>query len=173
MSDNSLKHTLHSTFREAVLEHLLLGELLSHFWLAGMHAEVLKPNVDDGGYDVVIEANGFTRHIQFKASYSGAKTSRQKVRLELGKKPSGCVIWMVFDPETLAFESFRWFGGRPGKPLPNIEQFKVAKHTKGDSSGTKKDRPAVRVVPRGKFEVVKTIPELVNRLFGVAGTSDT
>lgn len=172
MSDNGLKHTLHSTFREAVLEHLLLGELLSHFWLAGMHAEVLKPNVDDGGYDVVIEANGITRHIQFKASYSGAKTARQKVHLELGKKPSGCVIWMIFNPKTLAFESFRWFGGPPGEPLPNIEGFEVAKHTKGDASGTKKHRPQVRVVPRGKFEVVETIPDLVDRLFGVVRTPD-
>lgn len=172
MSDKSLKHTLHSSFREAVLEHLLLGDLLSHFWLTGTHAEVLKPNVDDGGYDVAIEANGFTRHIQFKASYSGATTAGQKVRLALGKKPSGCVIWMVFDPETLVFESFRWFGGPPGEPLPNIEQFEVAKHTKGDATGTKKVRPHVRVVPRGKFEAVDTIPELVNRLFGVKGTSD-
>ena len=68
MSDNSLKLTLHSTFREAVLEHLLLGELLSPFWLAGMHAEVLEPNVDDAGYDVLIGAKGIMRHIQCKAS---------------------------------------------------------------------------------------------------------
>ena len=172
LSDNTLQHSLHSTFREAVLEHLLLGELLKYFWLAGTHAEVLKPNVDDAGYDVVIEADGIMRHIQFKGSYSGAKTARQKVHLELGKKPSGCVIWMIFEPETLAFESFRWFGGRPGEPLPNIEEFKVAKHTKGDAEGTKKERPQVRVVPRGKFEVVDTIPDLVNRLFGVGSTSE-
>ena len=68
MSDNSLEHTLHSTFREAVLEHLLLGELLSHFWLAGTHAEVRKPKVDDAGYDVLIGANGIVRHIQCKTS---------------------------------------------------------------------------------------------------------
>ena len=68
MSDDCLKHTLHSTFREAVLELLLLGELLSRFWLAGTHAEARKPNVDDVGDDVLIEANGIMRHIQCKAS---------------------------------------------------------------------------------------------------------
>ncbi len=68
MSDCSLKHTLHSSFREAVLEHLLLGELLSHFWLAGTHAAALRPNVDDAGYDVLIEANGIMRHIQCEAT---------------------------------------------------------------------------------------------------------
>lgn len=172
MSDKSLSHTVHSSFREAILEHLLLGELLRRLWLTGTHAELLKPNVDDRGYDVVVEANGFTRHIQFKTSFSGATTAGQKVRLALGKKPSGCVIWMVFDPETLVFESFRWFGGAPGEPLPSIARLRVAKHAKADASGTKKYLPHVRVVPRGKFEVVKTIPELVNRLFGVKGTSE-
>lgn len=172
MIDKSLKHTLHSSFREAVLEHLLLGELLSRLWLTGTHAEVLKPNVDDGGYDVVIEANGFMRHVQFKASYSGSKTARQNLRLELGNKPSGCVIWMVFDPKTLAFESFRWFGGPPGEPLPSLERFPVARHTRGDASGTKKQRAGVRVVPRGEFEVVETISGLLNRLFGIGDTSD-
>jgi hypothetical protein len=151
-----------------MLEHLLVGELLRHLWRTGVHAELLKPNVDDGGYDVVIEANKCMRHIQLKASYSGSKTARQNVRLELGDKPSGCVIWMVFDPKTLDFESFRWLGGPPRHRLPCIAKHPVAKHAKGDATGTKKHRPHVRVVPRGAFDVVKTIPELVSRLFGDA-----
>ena len=68
MCDNRLKPALHSSFREAVLAHLLLGDLLSHFCVTGTHAELLKPSMDDAGYDMLIEANGNIRQIQCKVS---------------------------------------------------------------------------------------------------------
>ncbi len=167
-----LSDSAHSSFRETVLEHRILGELLRRLWLTGTHAELLRPSVDDAGYDAVIVANGVTRHIQFKASYSGAKTSRQCVGLALSRKPSGCVIWMVFDQDTLEFTHFRWFGGAPGEPLPDIEHLRVAKSTRGDSSGAKPERVRMRVVPRSQFVVVDTVSALVDRLFDVADDPD-
>jgi hypothetical protein len=35
--------------------------------------EVLKSEVDRGGYDVVLESNGVIRHIQLKSSFRGSK----------------------------------------------------------------------------------------------------
>jgi hypothetical protein len=50
-------HSLLSSYREMVLEHLFSGEVMRHVWLSGIkRLEVLKPQVDDGGYDLVLEA---------------------------------------------------------------------------------------------------------------------
>ena len=47
-------HTTRSSYREAVLEHLFTGALLQTRWLRRVHAEVLRPSVDDAGYDLVV-----------------------------------------------------------------------------------------------------------------------
>ena len=61
----------------------------------------MKPQVDDAGYDLLLESNGIARHLQLKASFHGSRTARQNIRLELAKKPSGCVVWILFDTKTL------------------------------------------------------------------------
>jgi hypothetical protein len=39
-----------------LLEHLFAGEVMRHVWLSGIkRLEILKPQVDDGGYDLVLE----------------------------------------------------------------------------------------------------------------------
>ena len=51
-------HRLLSSYREMLLEHLFAGEVMRYVWLSGIkRLEVLKPQVDDGGYDLVLEAN--------------------------------------------------------------------------------------------------------------------
>jgi hypothetical protein len=133
--------THQSVYREKLLEHLLIGELLKYSWLK-QHAtlEVSQPSIDRSGHDVVLEANGVTRHVQLKASSHSAKTTLQNIHLGLAEKPSGCVIWTRFDPATLAIGPFLFFGGAPGKPLPSIDQFRTAKHTKANSTGVKTER---------------------------------
>ena len=47
----------HSSAREKVLEHLFVGELLRCLWRRGIrNMEVLRAEVDMGGYDLVVEA---------------------------------------------------------------------------------------------------------------------
>jgi hypothetical protein len=89
-----------------------------------------------------------------------------KLSLHLAKKPSGCVIWLWFNPLTLELGPFLWFGNAPGLQLPEIAGFKVAKHTKGNAQGFKLERPNVRVIPKSRFESVATIEDLILRLFG-------
>ena len=92
------------------------------------------------------------------------------VLADLATKPGGCVVWVIRheDPETLRMRlSYRFFGGAPGKPLPSLAGLKVAKHTKGDKDGTKKERPAIRVIPKEKFSPIETTGELVTALFGI------
>ena len=58
-------HSIRSSHREALIEHLFAGEIMKRLWLAGIaRVEVLKPQVDDGGYDLVLEANSIVRHVQ-------------------------------------------------------------------------------------------------------------
>lgn len=48
-----------SVYRERLLEHLLIGDLLKHSWLhTGATLEVSQPSIDRSGHDVVLEANG-------------------------------------------------------------------------------------------------------------------
>ena len=160
-------HSEHSSYREKLLEHLFIGEVLRYLWCQGVAtAEFLRPEVDSGGYDLVIECNRIIRHIQLKSSFRGAKTARQNVNIRLDEKPSGCVVWVVFDETTLELGPFLWYGGRPGEPIPDIQSLPVAKHTKGNALGVKAERPNMRVLKRGLFEAVTTLPELVSRLFG-------
>lgn len=160
------KHTERSSYREKLVEHLFLGELLKHSWASDCQLEVGKPEVDNSGYDVIIEDNGVVRHVQLKSSYIGSKTSQQKVHLKLADKPSGCVIWVQFDADTLDLGPFFFFGGPPGKPLPNIEEERIARHTKGDQSGYKAERPRIRVINKGHFERINSLQELYKVLFG-------
>lgn len=162
------KHSEHSSFREKLIEHLFVGELLKLSWLNGdCQLEVAKPEVDNSGYDVIAEANRVVRHIQLKASYVGGKTSRQKVHVKLSEKPSGCVVWIYFDEETLSLGPFYFFGSAPGESLPDIQDAKVAKHTKGNQDGHKADRLNIRELNKGSFTKYDTIQDMYQALFGL------
>jgi hypothetical protein len=161
-----LPHAAFSSAREKLLEHLFVGELLAHLWLAGIHdVEVLRPEVDSGGYDLILGASGILRHVQLKSSYRAAKTRRVDISLNLARRPSGCVVWIQFDPLTLDLGPFLWFGDEPSKPLPDLGA-RVARHSKADSAGKKKERPSLRSVRRSHFEVLPTIGVVAEKLFG-------
>ena len=51
----STQDSHHSSQRERLIEHLVLGEIMRHLWLRGVtDLEVLDPQVDSAGYDVVL-----------------------------------------------------------------------------------------------------------------------
>lgn len=162
-------HNAYSSYRETLLEHLFAGAVMRYLWLKGYsRVEVLKPQVDDSGYDLVLEANSVVRHVQLKASHLGAATPNVNVHLALANKPSGCVIWLRFDEATLEFRQFLWFGGQPGERLPDITNEKVATYTKANADGVKLPRQNLRVIPKARFESLSDIAEVVTRLFGTA-----
>ena len=56
-----------SSHREKVVEHVFLGELLRHLWVARIAGvQVLKPEVDASGYDLVLSLGKVIRHVQLK-----------------------------------------------------------------------------------------------------------
>ena len=161
----SIVHSIDSSLREKVLEHLFVGDLLRCLWRRDIRGvEVLRAEVDRGGYDLVLEYQGIIRHVQLKSSYNKAKTADQKISLNLARKPSGCVIWLLFDPDSMELGPFLWFGNEPGLPLPLLGD-KVAKHSKGTSEGLKNERANHRVVGKGKFTNLPAMNDVIEKLF--------
>lgn len=160
------QHYLNSSFREKLIEHSLISELLKMSWRNGSCSiEIAKPEVDNQGYDLIMEDLGVIRHVQLKASHIGSSTTRQKLHVALSGKPSGCVVWVYFNEITLELGPFYFFGGSANEKLPTIDDFPVAKHTKGNSDGVKSERPSIRVVSKSKFETLDTVQELYQKLF--------
>lgn len=165
-SDGETSHYLHSTLRERIVEHVFVGDALRRLWQRGViGVEVLRSEFDAGGYDLVMSYRKIVRHIQLKTALVNGNAASIKASLKLMEKPSGCVIWILVTPE-LNFHSYLWLGGLPGHPLSDIRDMKVAKHTKANADGIKVERPDHRIVPRGRFERLNTLDEVLERLFG-------
>jgi hypothetical protein len=159
-------HSSDSSLREQALGHLFLGQLLTFMWCNGERdIEVLKSEVDRGGYDVVLESNRIIRHVQLKSSFRGSKVREVDVSTKLLRKPGGCILWLEFNRGTLAIERYYWFGGKVGAALPDLGS-RVSRHSKGNSDGEKNERPIHRVLTRGRFEALRDITEVAEKLFG-------
>jgi hypothetical protein len=159
-------HSSDSSLREQALGHLFLGQLLTFMWRnCARDIEVLKSEVDRGGYDVVLESNGVIRHVQLKSSLRGSKVREVDVSTKLLRKPGGCILWLEFDRESLAIERFYWFGGTAGTALPDLG-LRLSRHSKGNSVGKKNERPIHRVLTRGRFTALADISDVAEKLFG-------
>src|ERR687898_3262999 len=55
----------------------------------------------------------------------------------------------------------------PGEPITALGEV-IARHTKGNSTGYKAERPNIRVVNKSRFREVGTMTELARELFGTA-----
>jgi hypothetical protein len=159
-------HYLHSTLRERIVEHVFVGDALRWLWVHRVtNVEVLRSEFDAGGYDLVMSHGRIVRHIQFKTSMVGGKAASITASLKLMDKPSGCIIWIIVTPK-LELDSYRWLGGAPGQPLPDIRNMRVAKHTKANTKGTKAERPDQRIIARSRFDSLASLDEVLERLFG-------
>ena len=86
--------------------------------------------------------------------------------VKLLDRPSGCILWIFFDPDTLSLGPFLWFGDIPGERIPPFGE-KIARHTKLNAKLEKADRPAHRVIPKSRFARLETIEDVIQRLIGV------
>ena len=154
-----------SSAREKILEHRLVSDLAELMMRRGVAMDVMRGEFDAHGHDVVFEAAGVLRHVQLKAMVAGGKRRDVNVNVRLRSRPSGCIAWLVYDPATLKVIEYRWFGGEPGEPLPDIGT-SVARHSKGNALGEKAFRTGHRLLGRTKFETLANLGMLADRLFG-------
>ncbi len=163
------QHTENSSYREKLIEHLFVAELLKLSWLHhSCSLEIAKPEVDNAGYDLLAEVPGLVRHIQLKTSVIGGKTALQAVHTRLAEKPSGCMVWVYFNEQTMRLGPFLYFGADPGKPLPNLVDRKIAKHTKSNKDGIRTERSNIRTLPKASFKKIDSIEEIYAQLFEMA-----
>jgi hypothetical protein len=175
--DKSSEHYVHSSLREMIIEHLFIGSILKSLWLKKQFGvEILKPQVDNAGYDLVLtckyknkvnasDNHTIIRYIQLKSTCSGGKRANVNVSIKLTQKPHWCVIWIFFNPDSFKFDSFFMYDAQSGSHSLEECGFKRTKHTKGDSLGEKKNRLDQRDIPKGRFEEFKTINQVIERLF--------
>jgi hypothetical protein len=130
--------------------------------------DILKPEVDSSGYDIVVSYKSIIRHVQLKASLVNGSTVNQNINASLATQQSGCIIWILID-DALTFKGYLWFGGEPGKPLPDISKLKQARHIRGNAQGVKPERPNTKTMPKSSFEHIDDIGTIVERLFGKYG----
>lgn len=156
----------HSQLREKAVERIFLSELSKVLLLErGTPFEVLRSEFDAGGYDVVVAAGDVMRHVQLKVTRQDGKRRHVDINMALAARPSGCVVWMMADPETLGIGPFFWLGARPGAPL-EIPECRIARHSKANASGVKTERQALRNVPKSRFRRCDTINDIADALFG-------
>lgn len=179
MDDDSLHYRL-SSYREKLVEHLFIAELLKTAWLhEHPPVEVLRSEVDMHGYDLVLARGPVVRHVQLKASTLTGQAGFQKVHVSLKDKPAGCVVWVRTEEhkeEGRIDLKYSFFGGGPNEPLPlRLDRVgdklahRVATHTKANAQGVKAERPNIREVPKSEFaDVPGGMLELIERLFGPA-----
>ena len=83
--------------------------------------------------------------------------------MKLAEKPSGCVVWIYFNEDTLYLGPFYYFR----IDAETLGRRKIAKHTKGNKDGIKAERQNLRVVPKGSFTKFESINDIYARLFAV------
>ena len=150
---------------ERTLEYQFLGMLTAELLRRGLRYEVLRGDIDLDGHDIVVETDGIARHIQLKAVAEGGKTREVPINLALASKPSGCVLWMTYDPARFTITGWRWFGGVPGARLPHLGN-KPGKHSRANSQGIKAPRLNTRILATRAFTNLLDIADVTDALFG-------
>jgi hypothetical protein len=157
------KHFTNSTLRERIVEHVFVGDLLRTLWINGsIDVEILRPEFDAHGYDLVLCRGKIVRHIQLKTQAKG----NVSVCRALAEKPSGCVIRIGLNEITLDMESFFWFGGVPGNPLPDLSPYPHPRRATHNSKGERPIRLNHHLVPTAVFIKLQSMKEVIAKLFG-------
>jgi hypothetical protein len=158
-------HTHHSTLRERIVEHAFVGDALRLLWRRGVaDVEVLRPEFDAHGYDLVMARGAVVRHIQLKTGKQ-KRPGKVSLPLALAAKPSGCAVWIRVT-DALDMGPYHWFGGAPGEPLPPIDAFPAPRRATHNSLGVRPERRNHREVPGTAFRRLETLDEVLAELFG-------
>lgn len=157
-------HAQHSVLREKIVEHLFVAEVLRRCWNLGIYSvEVLKPEFDANGYDVVLSVNGKIRFIQLRAAKSDSPKP-QSISKDLSQKIGGCVVWISIT-EQLQIQHFYYFGGRVNERLPSLDDYASSRSTRRNIDGERTERQNHKKVPARTFVRVDTLDKLLDNLF--------
>ena len=149
-----------SRYREMMLEHVFLAELLQKAWHEarcgrGELVNVLRPDVDNAGYDLVLERGEVTRYVQLTSVKKGEKRVNEK----LANRPGGCVIWLFCEETDECLKlMYRFFGAAP-KELPDLGEELGTDPVRGTKKKT------TRKLKQGQFGKRTDIHQIFDKLF--------
>lgn len=152
------KGPVDSRYLEGLMEHLFLSEVLQFAWFQQQRrVDVLRPEVDISGCDLVLESDKRIRHLQLKGRWRSGNAQSVHVNARLRDHLDPCVVWIFWrvDPATCRVSlEYRY---SPPSMWPS--------HSDGDSTFTLK---------RGHFlPGFLDIGGLMQHLFGDAASAGT
>lgn len=157
-----------SSYIENVLGHALVAELSSVVWSRDPFSslQIFNSEVDDSGFDIVLGLGNQLRYVQLKQAHEGKTPAHCSIRLSFSTLPGSCVVLMSHSLADLRLTKFRFFGGLPKEPMPNIEALPQSKSPgRRTAAGERKVRLNYRDVPVKKFLGPLSSTELLNVLF--------
>jgi len=110
-----------SRYVESMMEHRFLSDVLQYCWfIENRRVEVMRPEVDGGGYDLVLQANGRIRHIQLKSRWQEGRNRSLKINSRLREHPDPCIVWIFWevDPATCEARLRYRYSERANWPQP-------------------------------------------------------
>lgn len=160
-----------SSYVENVLYHALVADLSALVWKRDPFTalQVFNSEVDDSGFDVVLGLGAQMRYVQLKQAHEDKIPPHCSVRLSFSSLPGSCVVLMSHTLADLRLTKFRFFGGAPSEPMPNIETMRQPKAPgRRNAAGERKVRENYREVPVRQFRGPISATALLEILFPLA-----
>ncbi|QRM18433.1 hypothetical protein GBK02_02965 [Dechloromonas sp. TW-R-39-2] len=157
-----------SSYVENVLTHSMIAALAGELWRRDpeVRMDILRTEVDESGFDLVLTMSGRTRFVQIKQVNSEGKNKSFSVRTDFTLMPGSCVVVIVHRDFDLAIEGYRYFGATPNDPMPSVDGFNSSVLPgRRDKEGNKKVREHYRDIPGPRFRKLPSVSDLLDALF--------
>jgi hypothetical protein len=157
-----------SSYVENVLRHAFLAELSCLVWENDPFDSLKISNgeVDDSGYDVVLERGNVVRHIQLKQAHEEKVPKKFSVRVSFATLPGSCMVVISHALTDLRPKSYSFYGSNPTEPMPYIEAHRTTKSSgRRNADGDRVLRINYRDIPFGRFKRGLSAGELLDELF--------
>ena len=142
-------------FLERVAEQRFTADVTEEVWRSGGTVTVYRGDAARAGGALVLESGGCLRRVALVCTGDDESATHLPVPGDLTDLPDAAVVWAEVDAGRDRVKvTYRWFGDEPGSPLPRLESFPAAEDA------------AARLVPADEFAPVRSVPVLVDRLFG-------
>jgi len=161
-----------SSHVENVLRHAFLAELASEVWRDDPNEPlgISNAEVDDSGYDVILERNVTIRRIQLKQTHDEKVPKKFSVRVEFATYPGSCIVVISHSVLDLRPTSYSFYGSSPYDPMPYIEAHRTTKApSRRTADGKRVLRLKYRDVPFSRFKRNLSMGQLLDELFPGSG----
>lgn len=157
-----------SVYRESLIEHMFIADLVQAGWTTGKMIQVAKSEIDAWGYDIILSCGPVVRYVQMKSSVTGVAIAANRA---LSMIPGACIVRVTPSVPVKSARislSYRIFqaGPRAGLKLGGFKSAVSTRYVKS-STGTpvRKVRKNHVVVPTSAFGPIRSAEELVGDLF--------